>query len=66
MKKFKSYIYEIISSLILTASAINFGIYMGCIFGCGFEYPLHVHLMMIPNTITMLIYGDIIPLKNKN
>jgi len=66
MKKFKPYIYEIISWMILTVSTINCGIYIGCVFVCGFEYPLHVHLMMIPNTLTMLIYSDIIPLKKKN
>lgn len=54
---------KIFSWLILIISVWNFGIYLGSIVCFEPDYPLWIHILMIPNTITMLVYGEIIPIK---
>lgn len=57
---------KILSWLILIISVWNFGIYIGSIVCFESDYPFWVHILMIPNTITMLIYSEIITVKTDN
>ena len=57
---------NILSWIILAISVWNLGSYITITMLFEINYPLWIDILMIFNTIIMLVYGDIIPIKKNN